>query len=148
MRVRRPLSLSVLTAVVIAASAVSSAHADDQKPPEPSPAAAEMLRSMREKGLLREEEYEELFRRQARYEAEQHAAYSLPGWLQDWTVGGDLRFRWDRIDYAGSAEFPVSQTFVIDNRNVNVTRILEKLGTIDERRDRYRLRVRLGVEKK
>src|SRR5262252_2997478 len=123
MRVRRLLPHCVVAALVSAALAVSSARAEDQKPPEPSPAAAEMLKSMREKGLLSEEEYEELFRRQARFEAEQRAATALPDWLQNWTVGGDLRFRWDRIDYAGSSEIPVNQTFLIDNRNVDVTRI-------------------------
>jgi hypothetical protein len=74
--------------------------------PAPSPASAEMLKSMREKGILTDEEYEDLYRRQARYEAKQRAQSSLPGWMQNWTFGGDLRFRTDVERFGGPSIGP------------------------------------------
>ena len=85
--------------------------------PEPSPAAAEMLKSMREKGLLTEDEYEELYRRQAKYEAQQAMKEGVPAWLRDWTFGGDVRFRYDRRDF-GSLGF--DETYTLGKQNIDV----------------------------
>ena len=85
--------------------------------PEPSPAAAEMLKSMREKGLLTEDEYEELYRRQAKFEAQQAMKEGVPAWLRDWTFGGDVRFRYDRRDF-GALGF--DQTYQLGEQNIDV----------------------------
>jgi hypothetical protein len=108
--------------------------------PEPSPAAAEMLRSMREKGLLTEDEYEELYRRQARYETEHTQMNGLPGWLKDWTFGGDVRFRVEGREF-GDLDF--DSTYRLGKDNVDV---VNNRGLGDE--TRARLRLRLGAEKK
>ena len=91
--------VSLHSAALVVALLALGAHAADEKPPEPSPASAEMLKSMREKGILSEEEYEDLYRRQAQYEAKQREEDALPGWMSNWTVGGDLRLRAERIDW-------------------------------------------------
>ncbi len=90
--------------------------------PEPSPAAAEMLKSMREKGLLTEDEYEELYRRQAKFEAQQAMKEGVPAWLRDWTFGGDVRFRYDRRDF-GSLGF--DQTYELGKQNIDVVSVAE-----------------------
>jgi hypothetical protein len=110
--------------------------------PEPSPAAAEMLKSMREKGLLTEDEYQELYRRQAKYEVNQKTREGVPGWLQDWTFGGDLRLRYERRDF-GNLGF--GQTYTLGKDNINVV-VVPNRGTGVENRARFRLR--LGGEKK
>ena len=110
--------------------------------PEPSPAAAEMLKSMREKGLLSEDEYEELYRRQAKFEAQQAMKEGVPAWLRDWTFGGDVRFRYDRRDF-GSLGF--DQTYELGEQNIDVVTTPNRgLGT----ENRGQLRLRLGAEKK
>ena len=109
--------------------------------PEPSPAAAEMLKSMREKGMLTEDEYQELYRRQAKYEVEHDQQNALPGWLKDWTFGGDLRLRYENRDFGGLGSGP----YVPDRQNVNVvTTPNYALG----RESRFRIRLRLGAEKR
>lgn len=128
---RRPLAALLVLCLALLLS--TKAWADGDETPEPSPASAEMLKSMREKGLLSEEEFAELWRRQAKYEEEQREHSSLPGWLQNWTVGGDLRIRLERIDPNGSAT---------DAQNFNpVTQ--ERIG----KTDRMRLRFRIGAER-
>ena len=108
--------------------------------PQPSPAAAEMLKSMREKGMLTEDEFQELYRRQAKYEADHAEENSLPGWLRDWTFGGDLRLRYEHRDFGGLGSGP----YVPGDQNVNViTTPNNALG----REGRFRMRLRLGAEK-
>jgi len=122
------------------ASAVGPARAaQEASGPEPSPAAAEMLQSMREKGLLTDEEYEELYRRQARYESEHDQKNALPGWLQNWTFGGDVRFRVEGREYG---DLPFDETYRLGSDNVDV---ITNRGLGDE--TRARLRLRLGAEK-
>ena len=110
--------------------------------PEASPAATEMLKSMREKGLLTEDEYEELYRRQAMFEAKQSVKEGIPSWLEDWTFGGDVRFRYERRDF-GSLGF--DQTYELGKQNIDVVTVPNRgIGT----ENRARLRLRLGAEKK
>jgi hypothetical protein len=104
-----------------------------------------MLKSMREKGILSEEEYETIYRRQAKYEADQKAANSLPGWAKDWTVGGDLRIRYDRQDYGTPIGPEMALTPGTNNINVNVPP--GSLGSGTGLRDRFQLRLRVGAEK-
>ena len=115
------------------------AHAQTQ-PPEPSPAAAEMLQSMREKGILSEQEYEDLYRRQAKYEEEQRLNESLPGWLQNWTFGGDARMRFERID---RQDLDLHEP--LDPKD-NAIDLITLKAKGDE--SRYRTRFRIGAEKK
>jgi hypothetical protein len=123
-----------------AAEAPATPSADQG--PEPSPAAAEMLKSMREKGLLTEDEYEELYRRQSQYEARQAMKEGIPAWLRDWTFGGDVRFRFERRDF-GSLGF--DQTYELGKQNIDVVSTPNRgLGT----ENRARLRLRVGAEKK
>jgi len=107
----------------------------------PSPAAAEMLKSMREKGIISEDEYEDLYRRQARYEAEQEEKSSLPGWLQNWTFGGGFRLRWEREDF-GHGLYDTGKNLVVGHDNVDALN-----GNATGVRDRYRLRLVIGAEK-
>jgi hypothetical protein len=110
--------------------------------PQPSPAAAEMLKSMREKGMLTEDEYQELYRRQSKYEAEHDASNALPGWLKDWTFGGDMRLRFERRDF-GNLGF--NDTYRLGHQNIDVVSVPNTaLGT----QDRMRLRLRIGAEKR
>lgn len=143
---RRTLFLRPALGLVVLLTLVCTpglARADDaSSAPTPSPAAAEMLKSMREKGILSEKEYEDLYRRQARYEAEQKAKAALPGWLQNWTFGGDFRLRWERQDY-GHGSYGPDRTLVIGKDNVDAIN-----GTATGVRDRYRIRLRLGAEKR
>lgn len=127
------------SAALAAESAPQTAVMPGSAEPAPSPAAAEMLESMHDKGLLTDAEYEELYRRQARYEAE-HAADALPGWLRDWTFGGDLRFRFERSEY-GALDF--DQVYRVGSDNVDVIN-----GTGRGNETRSRIRLRLGAEKK
>lgn len=110
--------------------------------PEPSPAAAEMLKSMREKGLLSEDEYEELYRRQAKFEAQQAMHEGVPAWLRDWTFGGDVRFRYDRRQF-GALGF--DQTYKLGEQNIDVVSTPNRGVGVD---NRAQLRLRLGAEKK
>ncbi|HTF36161.1 MAG TPA: putative porin [Myxococcota bacterium] len=117
---------------------------DTTPPPEPSPAAAEMLKSMREKGILSDEEYEAIYRRQAKYEADQKAENSLPGWAKDWTFGGDFRLRFDRQDY--SSQLKPGNVYVPGENNINLNS--PTLGSGSGLRERYLMRLRLGAEKR
>jgi hypothetical protein len=108
---------------------------------EPSPAAAEMLKSRREKGVLSEEEYEDLYRRQAQYEAKARDESAIPGWLDNWTFGGDMRLRWDREDF-GKGGIQPGEGLSSGQENVDTI-----LGRATGVRDRYRVRLRLGAEK-
>lgn len=119
-------------------STTSSAAAND--PIEPSPAAAEMLKSMREKGILTDDEYEDLYRRQARYEAKERDANSVPGWMQNWTVGGDMRIRAERIDYGGFSD--TDEPLVVGDDNVDA-----RNNKAIDKRNRFRFRYRFGAEK-
>ncbi len=143
---RRPPFFRAALLAMLASIAIPLASRADDPPPEPSPAAAEMLKSMREKGVITEEEYEDLYRRQARYEAEQREREELPGWLQDWTFGGDFRLRYDRRDYhhglvkAGQELFPGQD-------NVDAEGDPNSLGSATGIQDRGRFRLRIGAEK-
>lgn len=131
-------AIAALTLAMAPASHATEAIEPGSAQPEPSPAAAEMLKSMYEKGLLTEDEYEELYRRQAKYEVEHRD--SLPGWLRDWTFGGDVRFRVDRREF-GDLDF--GQDYRLGRDNIDV---VNERGLGDETRGR--LRLRLGAEKK
>jgi hypothetical protein len=117
------------------------ARADDAAPPKPSDAAAGMLDAMREKGIISQAEYEDLYKRQAIYEMEQREASSLPGWLKEWTFGGDAGVRFDQINYGGSihVDKPLSSTGNPPADFVN--------GTATAKNNRMRLRLRLGAER-
>src|SRR5262245_3974232 len=99
---RRPFSRWAPAVLCCLVGAAPVAHADEPAPPvsdaAPSPAAAEMLKSMRQKGILSEAEYDDIYRRQAVYEYEQREREKTPPWFQDWVVGGDVRLRLERID--------------------------------------------------
>jgi len=140
-RVRRAaVALALLAAITSPAS-----RADDTPaPPEPSPAASEMLKAMREKGILSDEEYETIYRRQAKYEADQKAQNSLPGWLKDWTVGGDFRLRYDRQDY--SSQLKPGNVYVPGVNNINLNS--QTVGSGSGLRERFLMRVRIGAEKR
>lgn len=118
--------------------------------PAPSPAAAEMLKSMREKGVLSEEEYEDLYRRQTKYEAEERMREDTPAWLRDWTVGGDMRLRYERIDYGdldisqGRPGIPGSLGGIEPGDDAVDLLRNRALGL----RERYRLQFRIGAEKR
>jgi len=139
------LPVPALLLVGVAVLYEGSALADDNPPPEPSPAAAEMLKSMREKGILSEEEYEAIYRKQAKYEADQKAANALPGWAKDWTFGGDLRLRYDRQDYGSTIGPGTVLTPGTNNVNVNVPP--GGLGSGTGLRERFQIRLRVGAEK-
>ncbi len=160
----RRLSLSLL-AVVAYASA--SARAEDAAPdapaegpaeavpaadvPTPSPAAAEMLKSMREKGILSAEEFDDIYRRQALYEYEEREREKAPPWFQDWTVGGDVRVRLERTDKGDlelSRVIPPSEQGspdFLERGEDNVDFLNNKAEGV---RDRMRLRFRLGAERR
>jgi len=152
----RSLRAAAMAVALCIATAGTAAAQEETPPPDgtpvepasagpaPSPAAGEMLTSMREKGLLTEEEYEELYRRQARYEAEREARDGLPGWARNWTFGGDMRLRYERRDF-GSLGFDEEYSLGNDNIIVGIDdpRAGEGLGV----QDRFRLRLRLGAEK-
>lgn len=144
-RAGRPLLLLLALlgpALARAESVPSTASADPEAtPPEASPAAAEMLKSMREKGVLSEEEYEDLYRRQARWEAKQRQEAETPGWMKDWTFGGDMRLRLERFDYGGFDDDDDGLEPGDDNVDTFNDRAIDK-------RNRARARVRLGAEKK
>jgi hypothetical protein len=130
-----------MLAIAAALVLVSAARADDPQPPEPSPASAEMLKSMREKGILSEEEYEDIYRRQATYEQKEREEQEVPGWMKNWSVGGDLRLRAERIDWREPILTPDRViTPGVDNVNLNTAKAIE-------RRDRARVRLRIGAEK-
>jgi hypothetical protein len=103
-----------------------------------------MLKAMREKGILSDEEYETIYRRQAKYEADQKAQNSLPGWLKDWTFGGDFRLRYDRQDY--SSQLKPGNVYVPGENNLNLNN--PTVGSGSGLRERYIMRVRLGAEKR
>lgn len=106
-----------------------------------SPATEEMLKMLLEKGILTQEEYEKIYRREAEFQAEKKAASALPGWLKNWTFGGDFRLRWDQIDYGD--EFRFGNVYVVGEDNVNLE---NNTGT--GVRDRFQMRMRIGAEKK
>lgn len=142
--------LSTLLLLLALHLAAASAGADDAEPPAPSPAAAEMLKSMREKGILSADEYDDIYRRQALYEYEEREREKAPPWARDWTVGGDLRLRWERIDVGDlklQRVIPPSQQGLEDD----LVRGEDAIDFINNkaigRRDRYRLRFRIGAER-
>src|SRR5262245_36925331 len=92
-----PTSRLALSLFFFLAPALSvRADADET---EESGGLGEVLVLLREKGILSDEEYETLYRRQAKHEASVEAKSALPGWVSGWTFGGDARLRWDRLDY-------------------------------------------------
>jgi len=139
----RIIRKSTLAALSLGTALVASrvGRADDTAPPAPSPASSEMLKTMREKGVLTQEEYDELYRRQAVYEAKQRQEQSLPGWLDNWTVGGDFRLRYDIEDWHKGLITP-GDPLVPGVNNVN-----QNTGTAIQRRDQARIRLRIGAEK-
>jgi len=119
----------------------SPGRADEPKPPTPSPASTEMLKSMHEKGILSDEEYEDIYRRQTEYEQKQREDAAIPGWMKNWTVGGDLRLRVERQEWREPVIVPDrALTPGVDNVNLNTAKAIE-------RRDRARIRLRIGAEK-
>jgi hypothetical protein len=135
--------LSRLAALLaaIGITGAPTARADDEAPPEASPASAEMLKSMHEKGILTDEQYEDIYRRQAQYEQKQREESSLPGWVKNWSVGGDLRLRLERQDWREPIVVP-DRVLTPNPDNVNLN-----TGKAIERRDRARVRLRVGAEK-
>ena len=117
-----------------------SARADDaQQPPKPNDTTAAMLEAMREKGIISEQEYEDLYKRQALYEIEQQQKSSLPSWISSWTVGGDAAIRFDSIDRGGQIE----PGKILNSKNDPVDLVN---GTASAKNERLRLRLRLGAE--
>jgi hypothetical protein len=124
----------------------------DEVSPEPSPAAAEMLKSMREKGILSQDEYADIYRRQAMYEHEARERDKAPPWFQDWVVGGDVRVRMERID---RGDLRLSRV-IPDPTGGGPDAELERgednvdfLNNVAEGvRDRMRLRFRIGAERR
>lgn len=121
-------------------------------PPEPSPAAAEMLKSMREKGILSGEEYEDIYRRQAMYEHEERERDTAPPWFRDWVVGGDVRIRMERID---RGDLKLSRVIVDPLGGGEIAELergednVDFLNNVAEGvRDRMRLRFRIGAERR
>jgi hypothetical protein len=139
---RGPLAW-LLALLVGVAPSVARAASDDLAP---SPAAAEMLKAMAEKGVISKEEYEDIYRRQAIYETEQREQERIPGWMRDWTVGGDARFRLERID-AGDLQLEevLGGAGELEGGDDNVDLLN---ATAQGRRDRVRLRFRIGAEKR
>lgn len=143
-RVRSRSGLRTLLLASLMSLCHSASWADEATPPpEPSPAAAEMLKAMREKGVLSQEEYETIYRRQAKYEADQKAENSLPGWAKDWTVGGDLRLRYDLQGY--SSQLKPGNVYVPGENNINLDS--PTLGSGSGERERFLMRLRVGAEK-
>ncbi|MFI5317398.1 MAG: putative porin [Myxococcota bacterium] len=134
----RAVSIALCATLLCLAHA---ARADDAQPPKPSDAAAGMLDAMREKGIISEEEYQDLYKRQAIYEMEQKEASALPGWLQDWTFGGDAAIRFDEINRGG--QIHLNTPLFAGKDPVNLTD-----ATASAKRDRFRFRLRLGAERK
>jgi hypothetical protein len=132
------------------APSAPTATPDGDAPPAPSPAAAEMLKSMREKGILSGEEFDDIYRRQAMYEYEQREREKAPPWLQDWTVGGDVRIRMERID-RGDLQLsrvifdPDGPQGQLERGEDNVDFLNNVANGVT---DRMRLRFRIGAEKK
>jgi putative porin len=118
---------------------IASAHADDPQPPKPSDAAAGMLDAMREKGIINDEEYADLYKRQAIYEMEQQQKSALPGWLTGWTFGGDATVRWDEIDRGG--QLKIGKVLNAQHDPVDLVN-----GVAGAKQERFRLRLRLGAE--
>jgi hypothetical protein len=121
--------------------------------PAPSPASAEMLKSMREKGILSAEEFDDIYRRQAIYEYEQREREKAPPWFQDWVVGGDVRVRLERIDHGDLKLSRVIGPFRpeegIPDDLVRGEDNVDFLNNVAEgRRDRMRLRFRIGAERR
>jgi hypothetical protein len=116
-----------------------SARADDPEPPKPSDAAAGMLEVMREKGIISEEEYADLYKRQAIYEMEQKQKEALPAWITGWTVGGDATVRWDEIDRGG--QLKIGKTLNPQNDPVDLVN-----GVAGAKQERFRIRLRFGAE--
>jgi len=107
----------------------------------PAPAIAEMLKSMLEKGLLSQDEYEDIYRRQASYEAKELVQSSLPSWIRGWTFRGDLRLRLERQDWRSGIITP-TKPLTPGSQNVDIVN-----NTAIDRRDRARMRFRVGAEK-
>jgi hypothetical protein len=119
--------------------------------PAPSPASAEMLKSMREKGILSREEFEDLYRRQAIYEYQERERGKAPPWFQDWVVGGDVRVRWERIDHGDlelSRVIPPSQQGLPKELERGVDNVDFLNNKAEGVRDRMRLRFRIGAERR
>ncbi len=142
MSLHRTWAPRLLTAAFVATALAGAARAEEETTVEPSPATSEMLKSMREKGILSEEEYEDIYRRQAKYEENQRAKDALPGWLQDWTFGGDLRIRVDHETFHGQEVGP-NVPLEPGKDNVDVVN-----GTASSQRTRTQLRLRIGAEKR
>jgi len=122
----------------------------DEVGPEPSPAAAEMLKSMREKGILSGDEYEDIYRRQALYEHEEREREKAPPWFQDWVVGGDVRLRMERID---RGDLRLSRVIPDpDGPEGELERGVDNVDFLNNVaegvRDRMRLRFRIGAERR
>jgi len=115
-------------------------RSEEPQPPKPSEAAIGMLDAMREKGIITEAEYEDLYKRQALYELKQKEEEALPSWLKDWTFGGDLGVRFDQINRGGTID--VNKALNSGEDPVDIVN-----GTASAKRNRFRLRVRLGAER-
>jgi hypothetical protein len=135
------------------ASPAAAAGTPAEEVPAPSPASAEMLKAMREKGILSAEEFDDLYRRQALYEYEERERAEAPPWFQDWTVGGDVRVRFERTD-RGDLELqrvigPFRPEEGIPDDLERGKDNLDFLNLKGEGiRDRMRLRFRVGAERR
>src|SRR5215831_12557086 len=136
-----PAARAALAALLCATQFCFSAvaRAEEGNPPKPSEATAGMLEVMREKGIISEAEYEDLYRRQAMYELEQQQKEALPGWLKNWTIGGDATIRFDEINRGG--QLHINRPIDAQNDPIDVVN-----GTGSAKNDRLRLRLRLGAE--
>ena len=133
----------------------AGAAAPGEVPPAPSPAAAEMLKSMREKGILSADEFDDIYRRQAIYEYEEREREKAPPWFQDWTVGGDVRVRMERIDRGDLHLERVIGPFrpgIDKGQPDDLERGKDNVdflnNTAEGIRDRMRLRFRIGAERR
>jgi hypothetical protein len=131
-------SLSLLLAWLGVFPALEASAEDEA--PTASPAAAELLQSMREKGILSEEEYKDLYRRQAMWELKQREDSQIPGWVKTWTFGGDMRLRAERID---AGDLAVGKAIDPNQTPVDLVH-----GKAVGKRDRARLQLRLGAERR
>ena len=131
-------AISLLCAAFFSLGA-AVARAEDPQPPKPSDAAAGMLEAMRDKGIITEQEYEDLYKRQAIYELEQREKDALPAWLKGWTFGGDATVRWDDINRGG--QLKLNKVLSAQQDPVDLVN-----GNASAKRDRFRVRLRAGAE--
>ncbi len=143
--------------LVLALSAPGAARSEDPPPPAPAPApesSSEVKRAVyvpeSVKAEIRDQVKKEVL---AQAKEEGWAAPNvLPKWLERFTFGGDVRVRFQNLKYpAGNAnggEFPdfaaINASAPFDVNFVDLSG--EKYLNVDQDRDVFRLRARLGVD--